>query len=204
MQPIPTPQLLDPDRVLDNDRNEVTADHQARAALLETALHESCDYAQQLWNSLDATRHYLMDSLPSDPRAPGPHPHAGATPTGPDDEQGWQNWIATFAAVNSTLCGPQGDSGYGLSEARQTAQERRSAPILQLHAEHPQLSSPAAAGTDPAGEHTPTSSQHQQPGTDRATAAHRPPGRGLGRPALTAVLVFLAMRGLRPRRSRTI
>lgn len=203
MQPIPTPRLLNPDRVLDSDRNDVTADHQARAALLETALQESCAYAQQLWNSLDATRHYLMDSLPSDPRAPGPHPHASATPTGPDDEQGWHNWIATFATVTSALCGPQGDSGYGLSEARQAAQERRSAPILQLHAEHPHLSSPAAAASDLTADHT-TSTEHQQPGAGRPAATHRPLGRGRGRPALTAILVLLAVRGLRPRRSHTI
>lgn len=31
MQPIPKPHILDPDRILDNDRGDFTADHKARA-----------------------------------------------------------------------------------------------------------------------------------------------------------------------------
>lgn len=96
MQPIPTPQILDPDRQLANDRGSLSTaeDHEARAELLDKALHETCAYAQQLWHQLDADRQYLMGSLPPDPRSPGPHPRASASPTGPDDQQGWDNWIA--------------------------------------------------------------------------------------------------------------
>ncbi len=59
MQSIPTPEVLDPDRVLVNDRADFTADHQTRAALLEKALHESCAYAGELWNELNAVRHFF-------------------------------------------------------------------------------------------------------------------------------------------------
>jgi hypothetical protein len=182
MQPIPTPQVLDPDRVLDNDRGDLTADHEARAALLDDALHKTCDYAQQLWQTLDAIRGYLMDSLPPDPRSPGPAPHVGAAPTGPEDAQGWDNWIAAYASVTSALCGPHGDSGYGRGEARHAAELRRTAPILNLHGAHPELSASGQAA--PA---TPTGA---------GTARSRSSARTLG----TAVLVLLAVRGLLPRR----
>jgi hypothetical protein len=184
MQTIATPQLLDPDRMLANDRGSLGSadDHKARAELLDKALHETCAYAQQLWNNLDATRQYLMDALPPDPRSPGPHRSASASPTGPEDEQGWQNWIAAYASVTSVLCGPHGDSGYGLGEARQAAEERRTAPNLNFYNRHPELAeahSPSVAG--------------QKPEPDSR-------GHGAARSALTAVLVLLAVRGLRPRR----
>jgi hypothetical protein len=182
MQPIPTPQVLDPDRVLDNDRGDLTSDHQARAALLDDALHKTCGYARQLWDTLDGVRGYLMDSLPPDPRSPGAAPHSSASPTGPDDQQGWDNWISAYASVTSALCGPHGDSGYGLGEARHAAELRRTAPNLKLYAEHPELT-----GTVP------------QPAPATSTpAAARP--RGSARTLATAVLVLLAVRGLMPRR----
>lgn len=139
MQPIPTPQVLDPDRVLTNDRGDVTVDHEARAALLDEALQATCSYAQQLWHDLDAMRAYLLTSLPPDPRAPGPHPTASASPTGPDDADGWENWITAYAAVTSVLCGPHGDSGYGLGEARREAELRQTAPGLAPPAHHPDV-----------------------------------------------------------------
>jgi hypothetical protein len=185
MQPIPPPQVLDPGRVLDNDRDDLTADHQARAALLEDALQKSCDYAQQLWNTLDELRGYLMGALPPDPRLPGAHSQVSASPTGPDDEQGWQSWVAAYASVSSVLCGPHGDSGYGIGEARHAADQRRNSPALALHAEHPELDAPqqpeaSAAGNGPA-----------------TGAKPRSRTRTLG----TAVLLLLAARGLLPRRA---
>jgi hypothetical protein len=182
MQPIPAPEVLDPDRVLDNDRDDLTADHQARAALLEDALHKSCDYARQLWNTLDGVRTYLWDSLPSDPRSPGSHPHLSASPTGPDDEQGWDNWITAYASVTSVLCGPHGDSGYGLGEARHAAELRRNAPSLNLYAAHPEL----------AGNPQPSAAPADAPATARR--------RGSARTLATIALVVLAARGLLPRR----
>ncbi len=187
MQPIPQPHLLDPDRVLDNDRNHLTADHETRARLLEQALHESCSYAQQLWDNLDTVRAYLMDSLPPDPRSPEPHQQTGAAPTGPDDTAGWDNWIGTYANVTSALCGPHGDSGFGLGEARREATLRRSAPSLRVHAAHPDLDR-----TQPT-----TSALQEQ--SEPATAVG--PNRSRkGRTAASAVLILLALRGLRPRR----
>src|SRR5881409_2006109 len=102
MQPIPQPELLDPDRVLSTDRDAMTSeDHRNRAHLLDTALHDTCGYAQQLWANLHRLRGYLLDSLPPDPRAPGPHTRTGASPTGPDDEQGWQNWVEAYATATT-------------------------------------------------------------------------------------------------------
>ena len=95
MHPIPQPHALDPDRILDEDRDDMPADHQVRAALLAKGLHEACGYSQQLWNTLAATREYLMTSLPSDPRSPGAHPTLSASPTGSDDTEGWDRWIDT-------------------------------------------------------------------------------------------------------------
>jgi hypothetical protein len=180
MQPIPPPQVLDPDRVLDNDRDDLTADHRARAALLDDALRKTCDYAQQLWNTLDEVRGYLMGSLPPDPRSPGAHSQVSASPTGPDDEQGWQEWVAAYASVNSVLCGPHGDSGYGVGEARHAAELRRNAPTLALHAEHPELDSsqPSEASAAAIG---------------NATGAQ---SRSRARTLATAVLLVLAARGL--------
>ena len=77
-----------------------------------------------------ALRSYLLGSLPPDPRTPGLH-RTGAAPTGPDDEPGWQNWMAAYAEAHSVLAGPQGDSGFGVSEAEREAQTRRSAPSIR-------------------------------------------------------------------------
>lgn len=183
MQPITQPEVLDPDRVLSTDRDAMTdEDHRGRATLLDTALHESCGYAQQLWENLNRLRGYLLDSLPPDPRAPGPHTRVGASPTGPDDEQGWQNWIDAYATVTAALTGPHGDSGYGLGEARREAELRRNAPALQLHANHPELSSPGGPAPAP-------------------TTAAGPAGRSrMARTVATAAVLLLALRGLRPRR----
>lgn len=135
MDEIPMPELLDPSRMLINDRGNMNAaGHAQRAELLDRGLHESCEYAQELWQALDRVRHYLHDSLPPDPRAPSPRPRQGASPTGPDDDTGWKAWMEMFAMTNSVLTGPQGDSGYGLNEARREAQLRRTAPVLMLPA----------------------------------------------------------------------
>jgi hypothetical protein len=189
MQPIPTPQVLDPDRILDNDRGDFTADHKARAQLLEDALHETCAYSQQLWRDLDAMRGYLLNCLPPDPRSPGPHLTASASPTGPDDDTGWDNWITAYATVTSVLCGPHGDSGFGLSEGRREATVRRTGPALRIHADHPDLGAP-----DHHGAATPAATTPEPP------AAASVPRLRTGRTAAMAVLVFLALRGLRPRR----
>jgi hypothetical protein len=133
IQPIEMPEVLDPDRLLSPERGDMSAEeHRDRARLLEQALHESCDYGKQVWNDLAALRRYLVDSLPPDPRAPGPKPTHSASPTGPDDEEGWDKWITAYAAITSVLAGPHGDSGFGLGEARQAAQLRRTAPVLSV------------------------------------------------------------------------
>jgi hypothetical protein len=187
MQPIPKPHLLDPDRILDNDRGDFTADHEARAELLDKALRETCAYAQQLWDTTDALRGYLLDSLPPDPRSPEGHLRPSASPTGPDDTAGWENWVTAFSSATSVLCGPHGDSGYGLSEARHAAELRRSAPNLNLVAEHPGIGEPVRSDDEP------------KPATPQAapvTSSTTGPVRTLKLVA-AGVIGVLALRGLR-------
>ena len=128
-QPIPTPELLDPGRLLTDDRDDLTVtEHRSRTAQLAAALHDSCDYAQALWRQLDEVRAYLVRSLPDDPQRTDARRHATA-PTGPDDDAGWDDWMATYAAVTSVLCGPRGDSGFGADAAHSEAHARRVAPV---------------------------------------------------------------------------
>jgi len=128
-RPIPTPELLDPDRMLTDDRDDFTIlEHRNRANLLAEALGDSCRYAQALWEQLDEVRAYLVRCLPDDPQRPDARRRATA-PTGPDDDAGWADWMATYAAVTSVLCGPRGDSGFGTDEARAEARARRVAPV---------------------------------------------------------------------------
>jgi hypothetical protein len=145
MQPIPRPELLDPDRLLSDDRDDMTADeHRNRANQLAGALEDSCRYAQQLWDELQAVREYLVRSLPDDPQRPEAR-RTETAPAGPDDEAGWHDWIGTYAAVTSVLCGPHGDSGFGADEAREQARARRAAPVPVL----PRDALRAAGGTNP-------------------------------------------------------
>jgi hypothetical protein len=188
MYEIPKPHVLDPDRIDRDDREEFTAeDHRSRAQLFATALGETCEYADQLWNQVNALRSYLLDSLPPDPRKPGPHTTASASPVGPDDDQGWRDWINAFATTTSVLCGPHGDSGFGLSRAREEAQLRRTAPELALHARRP------ASSPEPA------------PAADPSTEADEPKERAEGHSSWSplkiagaAAIAILTVRGLRP------
>lgn len=132
MDEIPMPSVLDPDRMVSNSRDDMSVHEKAGLSEdLEEALRQSCEYGQQLWRDLDAVRGYLLDSLPAIPgEGSGRQGAVSAAPAGPDDEEGWQNWMAAFAAVTSALAGPHGDSGYGMSEARREAQQRRAAPTV--------------------------------------------------------------------------
>jgi hypothetical protein len=176
LQPIPKPQLLDPDRIVDPNREDMTVDHESAAKELRQALEATAAYGTQLWDHLDGVRQYLMESLPPDPRAAGPHNQLGAHPTGPDDIDGWQRWVDAYASVTSVLAGSHGDSGYGLGAAREAARLRATAPNVRLAA-------------------------RVQASTERAESemsAERRFGlalRGIG----LAALGLLALRGLRPR-----
>lgn len=191
MTEIPKPEVLDADRVDRDDREDLSPeDRRSQAQLLAKALAASCDYADALWEQLDVLRGYLLESLPPDPHRAGPHRTAGAAPTGPDDEQGWQRWITAYATTTSTLCGPQGDSGYGLSRARQEAQQRRTSPELLLHHRRPDLGAPGGAGDEPPA--APGGAAAQRSGAGRS---------GAQRSALVAgVALGFALRGLLGRR----
>lgn len=122
MEPIRKPNVLNPRRVLDNDRGDFTVDHQRRAALLEGALQETSAYAVQLWDDLAAMRTYLLQNPPFS--APGAtQPRADLVRPVPVNEE-WQQWIDACASVTSVLCGPHGDSGYGAEAAREVARMR--------------------------------------------------------------------------------
>jgi hypothetical protein len=198
------PELLDPDRITSDDRDNMTMiEHRNRAQQLDEALHVSCEYAVELWKHLDAVRSYLYTSLPSDPRAPGSKPRASAAPTGPDDEEGWQNWIATYSAVTSILAGPHGDSGLGLSEANHAAQLRRTAPNLKLLADTG-YAAPADAEMDEAPTPPPAPSPAQS-AAQSAAQRSAPTGSESARPLRSialGLLCALALRGALPRRPR--
>ena len=194
MHPIPKPELLDADRISRDDREGMSLeDHRSQAQLLEKALRESCAYADQLWEQLDAVRRYLLDSLPPDPRAPGPHV-AAAAPTGPDDEQGWQNWMTAFADTTSVLCGSHGDSGFGASRARQEAQLRRLVPPTSTS----RLPEDTAATSDPDAPPDPLPPARTTP-EQPSTAAGREPIITAAKAVSATILAVLAIRGLRPR-----
>ncbi len=126
MQEIPMPQVLDPDRVPGDKREQMTVDfHRNRAENLQIALSESCAYAQQLWRDLDAARAYLVASLPAEsPTGEESEAMTCAAPRGAGDTEGWAKWADAYAAITSVLAGPHGDSGFGRSEAVREAQLR--------------------------------------------------------------------------------
>jgi hypothetical protein len=185
METIPQPHILDPDRLLADDRGGFGTkdDRKARADLLDAALHETCEYAQKLWHDLNAVRQYLLDSLPPDPRLPGMDLTASASPTGPDDDEGWEKWLDVYAEVSSVLCGPHGDSGFGRTEAQHEADIRRTARVLAI--------SPDArdARTDPDPE-PPRPAGHE---AGRSAPAWLPALQG----GVVALVAAMALRGLR-------
>ena len=178
--PIPKPQVLDPHRRLVNDEDNFTANHEARAVLLQRALETSCSYADQLWNDLNAMRQYLLDCLPPDPHTATGPVATGAAPSGPDDEHGWQNWMTAFAEVTSVLCGPHGDSGFGPSRAREEAQRRRASPAAAAprdgNAElDPSPDAPKPARPATPGAATPNGRQTEDPTVSGRCAAESDP-----------------------------
>jgi hypothetical protein len=191
-EPIQKPQLLDPNRTVDPQRDDMTVTHEDAAKELREALEKTCEYGRQLWDHLDAVRHYLMDSLPPDPRSAGPHTRVSARPTGPDDTEGWSKWVDIYASVTSVLAGPHGDSGFGYGEARDAARIRSEAPNARLAARlHDELHGDGTFGSSPAPE--------------RAAAAASKAAREVDTGALLkgvglAALGVLALRGLSPRR----
>jgi hypothetical protein len=142
--PIPLPEILDPDRAHLLAELNAEEDAERRLADLRQALAGACDYGRTLWLGLDSLRGYLLRSLPPDPHSPGMH-RICASPTGPDDEDGWKSWMAAYAEAHAVLAGPNGDSGFGVSEAAREAQQRRSAPAVRVLAEHPELMPPSLA-----------------------------------------------------------
>ncbi len=198
MYEIPKPELLDPNRADFDDREGMTDhDHRTQAQLLAKALTESCEYADQLWEQVNALRGYLLESLPPDPRSARPHDPTCASPTGPDDEAGWTAWVNAFATTTSVLCGAHGDSGFGLSRAREEARLRRSAPELTLHARHPARSAPPQPQAP-----LPAGAPEQQPAEQTSTTESQRPGRGaipVAKAVAAVVVGALALRGLRAR-----
>jgi hypothetical protein len=188
---IPKPELLNPDRVTRDDREDFTGeDHRSQAQLLAKALGDSCAYADQLWEQVNALRAYLLESLPPDPNAPGAvTTGVAASPTGPDDEEGWSRWMAAFASTSSVLCGARGDSGLGMSQAREEAQKRRAVPTPSAPKEPVEpVAVPAAAGTDEVTDVR----EPEQPSRSRGGDAV-----AIAKAATATIVGVLALRGLR-------
>ena len=118
------PSVLDPHRPVTDRRDSMTSRFEDERDGLRAALDATCAYGRQLWNELEAVRAYLLSSAPGDPNQPGDR-RVGATPSGPDDEVGWQNWSAVLASLTQVLAGPAGDSGFGEHEAAREQRDRR-------------------------------------------------------------------------------
>jgi thioesterase domain-containing protein len=123
---IPMPDVLDAERVLLHDSEDLSEDEcRERANQLERALRDSCAYAQQLWHELWSVRRYLIAVLPPEPGGQPLAARRGANPEGPSDESGWSAWCDAYASVTSALEGPRGDAGFAVDEAHRIADERR-------------------------------------------------------------------------------
>lgn len=182
VQPIPKPEILDANRPIHRDRGNS----------VEQALSESCAYANMLWDDLDSVRRYLLDSLPPDPSTPGAHPGMSASPTDPTDDVGWQRWKDTFASVTSVLCGPHGDSGFGVERANEEEHRRRVLPSLIAMK---QSSTDHAATPRTRHSESPAAAHSHQPDGRHPTTSWTPT-----RVVTAAALGVLVLRGLRPRR----
>lgn len=188
MYDIPKPQTLDPERPLRSRGTNFTDDDRPATELLHIALKESCAYAEQLWDVLNRQRAYLLASLPPDPRSPDAVRQIGASPTGPEDAPGWDRWISAFATATSALCGPQGDSGFGLSRARHEAELRRNVPA------YPLAPADARRGLEPLVSRDSCATTNAAGSSDVGAAAK------MLRAGVIAAAGLAAIRGLMPRR----
>ena len=100
------------------------------------------------------------------------------------------NWIDAFAATTSVLCGSHGDSGFGLSGARQEAQLRRTAPALTRPVDRLEPTAPPPAADD-------AMTDSPAPGTVEAAPSNGDPATRFVKAAAVGVIAVLALRGLR-------
>ncbi len=112
MEPMPKPEVLDPDRVA--LRPVEGHDPDALRERLSAALRDACAYGDMLWNELARVRQYLAEL--ADP----------AVDTAPRlaTQAEWDSWAHVYTEVTSAMAGPTGDSGLALGEARQLAQQQ--------------------------------------------------------------------------------
>ena len=146
MYEIPKPELLDPDRVERNDRERL---HRRGPSLAGAAARQGARRVLRLRRpTLEPGRRAAR--LPARQpaartRAPPARTPQRRLPDRPRRRGGLDQWINAFATTTSVLCGAHGDSGFGLSRAREEARLRRTAPELLVHAQHPDLGKPSAA-----------------------------------------------------------
>jgi hypothetical protein len=91
---IPKPQVLDPHRILEttSTTSSPTTKHPPRSCT--APWRKPAATPSNSGTPPEGQRHYLLNCLPPT-RTPHPGPVAtGAAPTGPDDQRGWQTWIA--------------------------------------------------------------------------------------------------------------
>ncbi len=126
MDDIAPPSVLNPERLTIDDRNEMTAEQHADLAEdLHRELGVTCEYATKLWQALDGMRAYLLESAPENPRTVTGEARSAASPTGPDDDAGWESWATAYASISSVLVGPLGNDSYGRQVAEQEERDRR-------------------------------------------------------------------------------
>lgn len=78
------PQLLDPERELRDDREDMRLEeHRISARRLDAPVHARCGYAEQRWTDVARVRQYRYDDLPLDPRRAASE-RGGTSPTEPD------------------------------------------------------------------------------------------------------------------------
>jgi hypothetical protein len=116
MTDIPMPDVLDPDRIEPYRTPEELEAHHRRVV---DAFRSACEYGQTLWRELDLTRRYLLDDVARGGRGSP----VIASQSLLRSDQDWQAWADRYAAGFAALCGPHGDQGLGLHEARHEAQQ---------------------------------------------------------------------------------
>lgn len=119
------PSVLDGDRPVTNYRDSMGTEAENETERLRVALRESCEYGMTLWRELDGMRQYLLESAPQRRNLVGEPRRLGATPQGPDDDEGWARWKSAFQSAMYALCGPSGDSGLAAQEAALEVRDRR-------------------------------------------------------------------------------
>lgn len=207
------PSVLDGDRPVTNYRDSMGTEAENETERLRMALRESCEYGMTLWRELDGMRQYLLESAPQRRNLVGEPRRLGATPLGPDDDEGWARWKSAFQSAMYALCGPSGDSGLAAQEAALEVRDRRlddvPDPIIvppPVHGTVPPVPNPADYVVVPIDEAARNDGEKDDGEMDDGSDAPHPDKHATSRPSyrqFVAGTVFgLALRALLHRQGR--